>query len=159
MNRGRRGEDIFSDEKDYVMFTELLKETSEMWTIRVASYCLMPNHIPYAGSDPRSEHFKKHAPSERRLPRRCKSLMASESRRQGGSCSELLRALGNAGSGDIWLSRRVKKMQINRANPGLHHLCISRTGFGFVFCSMRLTICELFSIFFMQHRGLHSELQ
>jgi len=44
MNRGRRGEDIFSDEQDYVMFTELLKETSEMWNIRVAAYCLMPNH-------------------------------------------------------------------------------------------------------------------
>jgi putative transposase len=44
MNRGRRGEDIFSDEQDYVMFTELLKETSEMWDIRVAAYCLLPNH-------------------------------------------------------------------------------------------------------------------
>ena len=44
MNRGRRGEDIFSDEQDYVMFTELLKETSEMWKIRIAAYCLMPNH-------------------------------------------------------------------------------------------------------------------
>ena len=45
MNRGRRAEDIFSDEQDYVMFTELLKETSEMWNIRIAAYCLMPNHF------------------------------------------------------------------------------------------------------------------
>ncbi len=44
MNRGRRAEDIFSDEQDYVMFTELLKETSEMWNIRIAAFCLMPNH-------------------------------------------------------------------------------------------------------------------
>lgn len=44
MNRGRRGEDIFSDEQDYSMFTELLKETSEIWNIRIAAYCLMPNH-------------------------------------------------------------------------------------------------------------------
>jgi putative transposase len=44
MNRGRRGEDIFSDEQDYVMFMELLKETSEMWNIRIAAFCLMPNH-------------------------------------------------------------------------------------------------------------------
>lgn len=44
MNRGRRGESIFADEQDYAMFTELLKETSEMWNIRVAAYCLMPNH-------------------------------------------------------------------------------------------------------------------
>ena len=44
MNRGRRAETIFSDDKDYLAFTELLKETSEMWNIRVAAYCLMPNH-------------------------------------------------------------------------------------------------------------------
>lgn len=44
MNRGRRGEDIFSDDRDYILFTELLRETSEMWNIRVAAYCLMPNH-------------------------------------------------------------------------------------------------------------------
>jgi len=44
MNRGRRGEDIFSDDQDYIMFTELLKETSEMWNVRIAAYCLLPNH-------------------------------------------------------------------------------------------------------------------
>lgn len=44
MNRGRRGENIFSDNQDYSMFTELLTETSEMWNVRVAAYCLMPNH-------------------------------------------------------------------------------------------------------------------
>ena len=44
MNRGRRGEDIFSDEQDYGMFTVLLEETSEKWNIRIAAYCLMPNH-------------------------------------------------------------------------------------------------------------------
>jgi putative transposase len=44
MNRGRRGEDIFSDEQDYVMFTELLKETSEMWNIRIAAFGLVLNY-------------------------------------------------------------------------------------------------------------------
>ena len=44
MNRGRRGEDIFADDQDYIMFTDLLRETSEMWNVRVAAYCLMPNH-------------------------------------------------------------------------------------------------------------------
>ena len=41
MNRGRCDEDIFSDEQDYLMFTELLKETSEMWNIRIAAFCLL----------------------------------------------------------------------------------------------------------------------
>jgi REP element-mobilizing transposase RayT len=44
MNRGRRGEVIFSDAQDYTAFTELLKETSETWNLRIAAYCLMPNH-------------------------------------------------------------------------------------------------------------------
>jgi len=44
MNRGRRVEKIFYDNDDYQMFVDLLEETSEMWNIRVAAYCLMPNH-------------------------------------------------------------------------------------------------------------------
>ena len=45
MNRGRRGEDIFVDGHDYIMFAELLVETSEMWNVRIAAYCLMPNPL------------------------------------------------------------------------------------------------------------------
>ena len=44
MNRGRRREPIFTEGKDYQLFIELLKETSETWNIRIAAYCLMPNH-------------------------------------------------------------------------------------------------------------------
>ena len=44
MNRGRRGEPIFTEKKDYKVFLDLLKVTSETWNIRVAAYCLMPNH-------------------------------------------------------------------------------------------------------------------
>jgi putative transposase len=44
MNRGRRGEPIFIGKKDYQVFIELLKESSETWNIRMAAYCLMPNH-------------------------------------------------------------------------------------------------------------------
>jgi putative transposase len=44
MNRGRRAEDIYLDKFDYKSFIELLQETSEAWNIRIAAYCLMPNH-------------------------------------------------------------------------------------------------------------------
>jgi len=44
MNRGRRSEKIFLDESDYRMFLLLLEETSEIWNVRVAAFCLMPNH-------------------------------------------------------------------------------------------------------------------
>jgi putative transposase len=44
MNRGRRGEAVFSEARDYTAFIELIKETAEMWKVRVAAYCLLPNH-------------------------------------------------------------------------------------------------------------------
>ena len=44
MNRGRRGEEIFSDKKDYEAFVVLLRETGEMFDFQVSAYCLMSNH-------------------------------------------------------------------------------------------------------------------
>lgn len=44
MNRGRRGEVVFSGKKDFFVFLDLLKESSEMWRVKVAAYCLMSNH-------------------------------------------------------------------------------------------------------------------
>jgi REP element-mobilizing transposase RayT len=44
MNRGRRGEAVFSEARDYTGFIQLIKETVEMWKVRVVAYCLLPNH-------------------------------------------------------------------------------------------------------------------
>ena len=44
MNRGRRREVIFPDHDDYQRFIELLQEGVIMWNVRLAAYCLMPNH-------------------------------------------------------------------------------------------------------------------
>lgn len=44
MNRGRRGEQIFLEENDYKTFLELLMESVELWNLRIAAYCHMPNH-------------------------------------------------------------------------------------------------------------------
>jgi len=44
MNRGRRAEDIFLDDEDYNTFVDLLKESVDLWNVRIAAYCLMPNH-------------------------------------------------------------------------------------------------------------------
>src|SRR6056297_1189667 len=52
MNRGRRDEAIFADKKDYQCFVDLLKETSEMWGIKMAAYCLMPNHYHLLAQTP-----------------------------------------------------------------------------------------------------------
>ena len=45
MNRGRRGEEIFSEKKDYLLFIDLLCEAVDMWGVKIATYCLMPNII------------------------------------------------------------------------------------------------------------------
>jgi putative transposase len=44
MNRGRRGEEIFFGRKDYGQFIDILTETARIWKLRIAAYCLMPNH-------------------------------------------------------------------------------------------------------------------
>lgn len=44
MNRGRRGEEIYSGPDDFESFIELLKESIELWDVRVSAYCLMTNH-------------------------------------------------------------------------------------------------------------------
>lgn len=44
LNRGRRGELIFRDSKDYPTFLQTVQEACEFWHLRVAAYCLMPNH-------------------------------------------------------------------------------------------------------------------
>ena len=44
MSRGRRKEKVFLKKKDYQTFIELLKEASELWTVNIAAFCLMPNH-------------------------------------------------------------------------------------------------------------------
>jgi putative transposase len=44
LNRGRRRETIFRDPKDYPIFLRTIQEACEFWHLRVAAYCLMPNH-------------------------------------------------------------------------------------------------------------------
>jgi len=52
MNRGRRSETIFADKRGYSGFIELLKDTTEMWNLRIAAYCLMPNHYHLLAQTP-----------------------------------------------------------------------------------------------------------
>ena len=54
MNRGRRGEQIFSKSSDYETFIELLKEAVDLWEVRISAYCLMPNHYHLLIQTPRA---------------------------------------------------------------------------------------------------------
>jgi putative transposase len=53
MNRGRRGEEIFTGKDDYRNFIEILKETARLWKLRIAAYCLMANHYHLLVQTPR----------------------------------------------------------------------------------------------------------
>jgi len=44
MNRGRRGEVTFLSDADRNEFFKVLRETTELWNLRVSAYCLMSNH-------------------------------------------------------------------------------------------------------------------
>jgi len=44
MNRGRRGEKIFTADEDCKEFIEVLWETINLWGFKVSAYCLMSNH-------------------------------------------------------------------------------------------------------------------
>ncbi len=44
MNRGRRGEAIFTGKDDYSAFIDLLQELVEDYNVKIAGYCLMTNH-------------------------------------------------------------------------------------------------------------------
>jgi len=43
--RGEHNADIFNDEKDYIMFLELLKRYQEEYGIKVFAYTLLPSHV------------------------------------------------------------------------------------------------------------------
>jgi putative transposase len=38
MTKGRRGDIVFLEEKDYLDFINLLKEVSDMWKVRIGAY-------------------------------------------------------------------------------------------------------------------------
>jgi putative transposase len=44
MNRGRRGENIFSDATDFEIFLGVLQESAGLFGCRTAAFCLMSNH-------------------------------------------------------------------------------------------------------------------
>jgi putative transposase len=44
MNRGRRGETVFSEKEDYYVFIRLLKELVDVYNLKIAAYCLVSSH-------------------------------------------------------------------------------------------------------------------
>ncbi len=62
MNRGRRSEKIFLKRKDYDTYIELLIEASELWTVNISAFSLMPNHYHLLINTPKGNlsRFMRH---------------------------------------------------------------------------------------------------
>jgi putative transposase len=54
MNRGRRQEEIFTDHYDFGTFLKLLEQSTLLWDIRIAAYCMMSNHYHLLIQTPRA---------------------------------------------------------------------------------------------------------
>jgi len=44
INRGVGKQELFFNDEDYLAFERVIVETLEKWSMRILSYCLMPNH-------------------------------------------------------------------------------------------------------------------
>ena len=45
MSRARSGQDLFIDREDYQQFIDLLQESTDLFNVNLAAYCLMQTHI------------------------------------------------------------------------------------------------------------------
>lgn len=54
INRGRRQENVFTDHYDFGTFLKLLEQSTLLWDVRIAAYCLMPNHYHLLIQTPRA---------------------------------------------------------------------------------------------------------
>ena len=113
MNRGRRFEKVFSDIQDYRMFVELLKDSSEMWKIKIAAYCLMPNHY----------HILIHTPEGNiaRAMRHINGVYTQRYNRKHGCDGQLFRGRYKSilVSGDSYLLQLVRYIHRNPIEVGL----------------------------------------
>ncbi len=54
MNRGRQGQKVYRSADDYRRFLDIVQETTGMFDLRVAAYCLMSNHYHLLVMTPRA---------------------------------------------------------------------------------------------------------
>lgn len=61
-NKGRRREEIFPGQDDYLRFLELLQDASTMWSVGIAAFCLMPDryHLLVTTPDANLSRFMRH---------------------------------------------------------------------------------------------------
>ncbi|MCD6581014.1 MAG: transposase [Desulfuromusa sp.] len=62
MNRGRRGDEVFSTAEDFQEFINILTESAELWDVKISAYCLMTNHYHLLVQTPKGNlsRFMRH---------------------------------------------------------------------------------------------------
>ena len=113
MNRGKRFEKIFTDDTDYEMFLELLKDASETWKVNIAAYCLMSNHY----------HMLLQTPDGNisRTMRHINGVYTQRFNRKHGQDGQLFRGRYKSilVSGDSYLLQLVRYIHRNPIKAGL----------------------------------------
>ncbi|MCR4428060.1 MAG: transposase [Caldiserica bacterium] len=59
LNRGNGKQTVFFQEKDYLLFLRLLRETKKRFSWSIYSYCLMPNHFHLVLSSPEGKDLSR----------------------------------------------------------------------------------------------------
>lgn len=113
MNRGRRRENVFLDAADYQAFTDLLKETSETWNVKIAAYCLMPNHYHLLINTPEGNIA--------RAMRHLNGVFTQRFNKRHGCDGQLFRGRYKSilVDGDIYLLQLVRYLHLNPVKAGL----------------------------------------
>ncbi|KAF0145271.1 MAG: hypothetical protein FD156_1102 [Nitrospirae bacterium] len=59
INRGNGRQEVFHKEKDYEAFIDIMKEAKERYSVKLFSYCLMPNHFHMVVMPERGDELSK----------------------------------------------------------------------------------------------------
>ena len=113
MNRGRRGERVFADSRDYKSFIDLAKESTETWNAKISTYCMMPDHY----------HMLVHTPERNlsRFMRHINGVYTQRFNRKNGCDGQLFRARYKSivVDEDRYLLQLMRYIQSNPVRAGL----------------------------------------
>ncbi len=113
MNRGRRGEQVFGGKDDYEEFISILREAVELFSLKISSFCLMPNHY----------HLLVQTP-DANLSRCMRHINGVYTQRYNGSHSldgQLFRGRYKAivVAGDSYLLQLIRYIHLNPVRAGM----------------------------------------
>lgn len=59
LNRGNGRQEVFHKDKDYEAFVDLMREAQKLYSVKIFTYCLMPNHFHMVLLPARAEELSK----------------------------------------------------------------------------------------------------